>query len=195
MYYRSHISIVNPKRFGWTYQDSLCIVFKVGFYFSSYYLFIIMKIIIVTRIFWSNSSTYFNMHFYYYNYAASFWYTSNGPLYTPSPNQHLFISLHLISSNCRWLTHQRTQYSTFDQNINFNLKEGIHKKNFLWSSRLWVGRRKEPILGYVPKNDEKKNLVHKGLRRDPQKNFLWASRPWVGRRKEPISRYVPKNDE
>ena len=27
-----------------------------------------------------------------------------------------------------------------------------------------VGRRKDPILGYVPKNDEKKkNLVHKGL--------------------------------
>ena len=27
-----------------------------------------------------------------------------------------------------------------------------------------VGRRKEPILGYVPKNDEKKkNLAHKGL--------------------------------
>ena len=36
-------------------------------------------------------------------------------------------------------------------------------KNFLWASRLWVGRRKEPILGYVPKKDEKKNLVHKGL--------------------------------
>ena len=91
--------------------------------------------------------------------------------------------------------------------------------------RLWVGRRKEPILGYVPKNDEKKNLVHKGLkkmkiyklhydfyaqedtgvpfhwifnsilRRDHQKNFLWASRIWVGRRKEPILCYVPKNDE
>ena len=29
--------------------------------------------------------------------------------------------------------------------------------------RLWVCRRKEPILGYVPKNDEKKNLVYKGL--------------------------------
>ena len=28
---------------------------------------------------------------------------------------------------------------------------------------IWVGRRKEPILGYVPKNDEKKNSVHKGL--------------------------------
>ena len=27
----------------------------------------------------------------------------------------------------------------------------------------WVGRRKEPILGYVPKNDEKKNSDHKGL--------------------------------
>ena len=27
-----------------------------------------------------------------------------------------------------------------------------------------VGRRKELILGYVPKNDEKKNLVHKGLK-------------------------------
>ena len=29
--------------------------------------------------------------------------------------------------------------------------------------RLWVGRWKEPILGYVPKNAEMKNLVHKGL--------------------------------
>ena len=27
-----------------------------------------------------------------------------------------------------------------------------------------VGRRKEPILGYDPKNDEKNNLVYKGLR-------------------------------
>ena len=38
-------------------------------------------------------------------------------------------------------------------------------KNFLWASRLWVGRRKEPILGYVPKNDEKNNLVHKRLKK------------------------------
>ena len=38
-----------------------------------------------------------------------------------------------------------------------------HQKNFLWASRLWVGRRKEAFLGYVPKNDEKKNLVHKRL--------------------------------
>ena len=101
------------------------------------------------------------------------------------------------------------------QNFNSILRRD-HQKNFLWASRLWVGRRKEPILGYVPKNDEKKNSVHKGLmkmkifklhlsfnaqddtggpfhqnfnsilRRDHQKNFLWASRLWVGRRKEPI---------
>ena len=37
------------------------------------------------------------------------------------------------------------------------------QKNFLWASRLWVGRRKEPVLGDVPKNYEKKNLFHKGL--------------------------------
>ena len=47
----------------------------------------------------------------------------------------------------------------------FYFKKGS-SKNFLWASRLWVGRRIEPILGYVPKN-EKKNLVHKGL------NYRW----------------------
>ena len=31
------------------------------------------------------------------------------------------------------------------------------------------GRRKEPILGYVPRNDQKKNLVHKGL----SFNHIW----------------------
>ena len=56
-------------------------------------------------------------------------------------------------------------------NINYSIyffyfKKGS-SKNFLWASRLWVGRRKEPILGYVPKNDEKKKLVHKEL------NVLW----------------------
>ena len=44
----------------------------------------------------------------------------------------------------------------------FYFKKGLSKK-ILWASRLWVGRRKEPILGYVPKDDEKMNLVHKGL--------------------------------
>ena len=37
------------------------------------------------------------------------------------------------------------------------------KKNFQWGSRLWVGRRKEPILGYVPKNYERKNSGSNGL--------------------------------
>ena len=41
--------------------------------------------------------------------------------------------------------------------------EGIIKKNFLWASRLWVGRRKELILGYVSKNYKKGNSGTKGL--------------------------------
>ena len=106
-----------------------------------------------------------------------------------------------------------------------SIEEGIIKKKFLWESRLWVGRRLEPILGYVPKNDETNNPVHKGLKNwnlsnffNPllpsvpnigrltkilisikegiiKKNFLWASRLWVGRRLEPILGNVPKNDE
>ena len=52
----------------------------------------------------------------------------------------------------------------FHLNVNSILRRD-HQKNFLWASRLWVGRRKEPILGYVPKNDEKKNVVHKGLKK------------------------------
>ena len=43
----------------------------------------------------------------------------------------------------------------FHRNLNSILRRD-HQKNFQWASRLWVGRRKEPILGYVPKNIEKK---------------------------------------
>ena len=106
----------------------------------------------------------------------------------------------------------------------FYFKKGSFKINVLWPSRLWVGRRKEHILGYVPKSDEKKNLVHKGLKKlkflncinlltprrtlvplslkfqchfkkGSSKKNLWAFRLWVGRRKEPILGYVPKNDK
>ena len=38
-----------------------------------------------------------------------------------------------------------------------------------------IGRRKEPILGYVPKNDEKKNSVHKGLMK--MKIFKYINNP------------------
>ena len=44
----------------------------------------------------------------------------------------------------------------------FNLRRD-HQKNFLWASRLWVRRRKEPILCYVPKNYVKNNSCSKGL--------------------------------
>ena len=42
--------------------------------------------------------------------------------------------------------------------------EGIIKKKFLGASWLWVGRRKVPILGYVPKNYERKNSGSNGLK-------------------------------
>ena len=54
------------------------------------------------------------------------------------------------------------EFGTHCQNFYFKIRRD-HQKNFLWASRLWVGRRKEPILGYVPKNDEKKNSGSKGL--------------------------------
>ena len=59
---------------------------------------------------------------------------------------------------------------SFHRNYNSILRRH-HQKNFLWALRLWVGRRKEPILGYVPKNDEEKNLVHKGLSPNKFWNF------------------------
>ena len=53
---------------------------------------------------------------------------------------------------------------SFHRNFNSNLRS-YHQNKFLWATRLWVGRRREPILGYVPKYDEKNNLVHKGLKK------------------------------
>ena len=54
------------------------------------------------------------------------------------------------------LTPRRTLHGVpFHWNFSSILKEGIIKK----------GRRKEPIIGYVPENDEKKNLVCKGLKK------------------------------
>ena len=54
-------------------------------------------------------------------------------------------------------------YGIVKQKFRFQFKKGS-SKNFLWASRLWVGRRKEPILGYVPKNYKKKNSGSKELR-------------------------------
>ena len=49
--------------------------------------------------------------------------------------------------------------------------EGIIKKISYERRAYELVRRKEPILGYVPKNDEKKNSVHKGLMK--MKIFKW----------------------
>ena len=48
------------------------------------------------------------------------------------------------------------------QKFGFQFKKGSSKK-ILWAKNLWVGRRKEPILGYVLKNDVQKNSGGKGL--------------------------------
>ena len=53
-------------------------------------------------------------------------------------------------------------YIPFSQIFDFNLRRD-HQKNFLWASRLWVVRRKDPFLGYVRKNYVKKNSCSKGL--------------------------------
>ena len=42
-----------------------------------------------------------------------------------------------------------------------------HQKNSYEESRLCVGRRKETMLGYVPKNDEKNSSGSEGLNQDP----------------------------
>ena len=52
---------------------------------------------------------------------------------------------------------QRLIYRTLGYNFNFNLGRD-YKKKFLCASRLLVCRRKEPILSYVTKNDEKKGI-------------------------------------
>ena len=99
------------------------------------------------------------MIFLYFNLLESFFYF----------NQSIIIYFYLIEFLFKWIRnfeeikisklHQpfKAQEDTgvpFHRNFNSIFKKG-HSKNFLWASRLWVGRRKEPILGYVPKNDEK----------------------------------------
>ena len=48
-------------------------------------------------------------------------------------------------SNFAWSIGQEDTGGPFHQNFNFILRRD-HQKNFLWASRLWVGRRKEPML-------------------------------------------------
>ena len=55
------------------------------------------------------------------------------------------------------------EFVTYYQNFDFKIRRD-HQKNILWASCPWVGRRKELILGYVPKNNEKKNSGSKGLK-------------------------------
>ena len=51
--------------------------------------------------------------------------------------------------------------ASFSKKISFQFKKRSLKK-ILWASRLWVGSRKEPILGHVQKNYEKRIHDEKG---------------------------------
>ena len=66
------------------------------------------------------------------------------------------------------------------------LKMSMRRDNqiFLWSSQLWVCRRKDPITGYVPKNYEKIIQAVKGQRKLkvtifnpllPNAAYMWSS--------------------
>ena len=57
-------------------------------------------------------------------------------------NFYELVVIYPISAQC-------PNYKNFGQNFNLGM---VLQKNFLWASQLWVGRRKEPILDYVPKN-------------------------------------------
>ena len=98
----------------------------------------------------------------YWHFVAYIWYKNIQVVNKPFLNECLrwafsckpSLSLFLLIG--KPICAQRTRYSTFDQKFNFNLRRDP-RKNFLWASHLWVGRRKEPILSYVTKNDEVRN--------------------------------------
>ena len=50
----------------------------------------------------------------------------------------------------------------FGQNFDLKIRRDDEQK-FLWAPRLWVCRRKKPILGYISKIYGKNNSGHKGL--------------------------------
>ena len=52
--------------------------------------------------------------------------------------------------------------ASFSKTFDFNFRRD-HQKKISWALRLWVGRRKEPILGYISKIYEKENSGSKGL--------------------------------
>ena len=55
------------------------------------------------------------------------------------------------------------EFIMYCQNFDFKIRRDHQKKKkFLWASRLYVGRRKEPILDCEPK---KKKLGSKGLKK------------------------------
>ena len=84
-----------------------------------------------------------------------------------------------------YLSHARTHARSLCVHPNFQATTRATSDNFvacrsrcrsLCVHTLWVGRRKEPILSYVPKSDEKKNPGTNGLNR----HFIYSpvTAPW-----------------
>ena len=121
-------------------------------------------------------SKWASKHLWGYHLFCGWWYMRNSSVKSKGAKVKI---KNTLPSNV-----QQDTGIPFHRNFNSILRRD-HQKHFQWASRLWVGRRKELILGNF-------NFI---LRRGHQKHFLWSSRLWVGRRKEPILGYVPKYDE
>ena len=79
--------------------------------------------------------------------------------------EHHCVTPYVLTSFNPLLRALRSKYGRFSQNFDFHLRRD-NQSNFLWASRLWVGRRKErAILGYVPKNYEKNEFVQQRVKR------------------------------
>ena len=84
--------------------------------------------------------------------VANMFFFSNDISWLNIANNLVIIALSFIASST----------NTFDLNFNSEIRRD-HRKIFLWSPRLWVGRRCETNLGNISKMDVEWNSRGKGL--------------------------------
>ena len=80
-------------------------------------------------------------------------HTTNNYLSYPKINHSKWLKINFCIPSTLIPLLPSSNYSYRIIKISFSKKEGIKKKNFLGAPRLWVGRRWEPILGYISKFD------------------------------------------
>ena len=71
-------------------------------------------------------------------------------MYGDATSESLIIIVKALTLNC-----PVSQMLHIEPNFLFQFKKGS-PKNFLWASRLWVGRQQEHTLGYITKTCEKR---------------------------------------